>query len=63
MTNCVGKVLSIQKPSFRFLFDSDYLLMLFEQDGHYWFESNSVDQVQPMEDTALANLHFHPPTR
>ena len=42
-------------------FDCYDLLPL--KDGHYWFESSSVDQVQPLENTPRSNLHFKPPSR
>ena len=32
-------------------------------DGHYWFETNPIDTVSPLENTPQANLHYKPPSR
>ena len=32
-------------------------------DGHYWFETSSIDTNSPLENTAAANLHYKPPSR
>ena len=32
-------------------------------DGHYWFETNSIDKNSPLETSPAANLHYKPPSR
>jgi len=43
-------------------FDEDNAVHYFN-DGHYWFEMLTIDANSPMEDSALANLHYKPPSR
>ena len=32
-------------------------------DGHYWFETNTIDTTSPLENNPQANLHYKPPSR
>ena len=38
-------------------------MFFFVQDGHYWFQTKAVDELQPMENTPSSNMHFKPPSR
>ncbi len=57
-TPCETKNKRVERPGLpleqEWYYDDEAKVHYYE-DGHYWFESRSVDVCQPIEDTPLGN--------